>query len=135
MSNNPKSRGEEAVKGAKKKKDVDVKRLLNVGKEVQLTFGTYTVKELCVFDLISVVADGLESFVKLLEGPETSSEMELLALLISDEELQDQFCKILALSCQTEDKDLFKQMKTSDLLKVVRALKEVNDYEGDKERF
>ena len=60
MSDNPKSRGEEVV--SNEKKSVDINRLLNIGKEVELSFGKYTVKELSVFDLISTVADGFRSF-------------------------------------------------------------------------
>ncbi len=132
MSDNPKSRGEEVV--SNEKKAVDINRLLNIGKEVELSFGKYTVKELSVFDLISTVADGLDHFIAIVDA-EVDSELELIKLVVSDSEIQHQFCKLVALSCQSSDIELFKQMKTSDLLKVVRAVKEVIDFEEIKQTF
>ena len=132
MSDNPKSRGEEVV--SNEKKSVDINRLLNIGKEVELSFGKYTVKELSVFDLISTVADGLDHFIAIVDA-EVDSELELIKLVVSDSEIQHQFCKLVAMSCQSSDIELFKQMKTSDLLKVVRAVKEVIDFEEIKQTF
>lgn len=132
MSDNPKSRGEEVV--SNEKKSVDINRLLNIGKEVELSFGKYTVKELSVFDLISTVADGLDHFIAIVDA-EVDSELELIKLVVSDSEIQHQFCKLVAMSCQSSDIELFKQMKTSDLLKVVRAIKEVIDFEEIKQTF
>jgi len=132
MSDNPKSRGEELV--SNEKKSVDMGRFLNIGKEIELSFGKFTVKELSVFDLISTIADGLDHFVTIIEA-EVSSELELIKLVVADEEIQHQFCKLVAMSCQSSDIELFKQMKTSDLLKVVRAIKDVIDFEEIKETF
>jgi len=133
MSDNPKSRGEETVVSTEKK-PVDMGRLLNLGKEVELSFGKFTVKELSVLDLISTLADGLDHFMAVLDA-EVASELDLIKLVVSDSEIQHQFCKLVAMSCQSSDIELFKQMKTSDLLKVIRAVKEVIDFEEIKETF
>ena len=76
MSDNPKSRGEEAAVSTEKK-PVDMGRLLNLGKEVELSFGKFTVKELSVFDLISTLADGLDHFMAVLDA-EVASELDLI---------------------------------------------------------
>ncbi len=133
MSDNPKSRGEEAVVSTEKQ-PVDMKRLLNVGKEVELSFGKFTVKELSVFDLLATMSDGLEAFVSVIEV-EVSSELELIQIIVSDKRIQDQFCKLLALCCQSTDFDLFKTMTTTDLLKIIKTAKEVIDFEEIKETF
>ncbi len=133
MSDNPKSRGEEAV-ASSEKKEVNIKRMLNVGQDVTLSFGHFKVKELSVFDLIATMSEGLEVFVGL-AGVEEASEMDMIRIIISDEKMQDQVCKIIAMCCQSTDFELFKSMTTSDLLKVVRIIKEVVDFEEIKETF
>ena len=132
MSDNPKSKGKAAE--TKKTKPVDMKRMLNLGKEVELSFGKYTVKELSVFDLLSTLADGLEFFIAILDT-DTKNEIELITSIVANKEVQEQFCKIVSLSCQSEDYDLFKKMTTSDLLKIIKALKEVVDFQELKETF
>lgn len=133
MSDNPKSRGEETV-ASSEKKEVDIKRMLNVGEDVTLSFGHFKVKELSVFDLISTMSEGLEVFVSL-SDVEDVSEMDMIRLLVSDEKMQEQICKIIALCCQSKDYELFKSMTTTDLLKVIRVMKEVIDFEEIKETF
>ena len=133
MSDNPKSRGEDAVV-SKGKEPVDINRLLNVGKEVTLSFGKFTVKELSVFDLISTMSEGLDIFVGLADTDSTS-EMDLIKLIVSDPQIQEQFCKIIALCCQSRDFELFKSMTTTDLFKVIRVIKDIIDFEEIKETF
>lgn len=133
MSDNPKSRGEEAVVSTEKK-EVDIKRMLNIGQEVELSFGLYKVKELSVFDLIATMSEGLDIFVGLAES-DSLSEMELIKLIVSDSKMQDQFCKIIALCCQSKDFELFRKMTTTDLFKVIKVIKEVIDFEEIKETF
>lgn len=132
MSDNPKSRGEEVV--STEKKEVDIKRMLNVGQDVELSFGKFKVKELSVFDLISTMSEGLEVFVGL-AGLEDASEMDIIRIIVSDKKMQEQICKIIALCCQSNDYELFQSMTTSDLLKVVRTIKDVIDFEEIKETF
>lgn len=133
MSDNPKSRGEETVVSTEKK-EVDIKRMLNIGQEVELSFGLYKVKELSVFDLIATMSEGLDIFVGLAES-DSLSEMELIKLIVSDSKMQDQFCKIIALCCQSKDFELFRKMTTTDLFKVIKVIKEVIDFEEIKETF
>jgi hypothetical protein len=133
MSDNPKSRGEEATV-SNEESSVDIKRMLNVGQEVTLSFGKFIVKELSVFDLISTMSEGLDIFVGIADT-DTSSEMDLIKLIVSDPQLQEQFCKIVALCCQSREFELFKEMTTSDLFKVVKVIKDIIDFEEIKETF
>jgi hypothetical protein len=132
MSDNPKSKGQKVV--TKEDKPVDMKRLLNMGVDVSLSFGEFKVKELSVFSLMEAVAEGLDFFVSVLDE-ETTNELDMIKKIVSNKNIQTQFCKIVAASCGSPDIDLFKTMKTSDLLKVIKALKQVIDFEEIKETF
>ena len=134
MSDNPKSKGKAASTKKTAAKEVNINRMLNVGQEVTLTIGKYTVKELSVFDLIASLSDGLEIFVSLTDE-ENASELELLRMIVSNKDMQVQVCRLIALCCQSNDFELFKQMTTTDLLKVIKVIKEVIDFEELKETF
>lgn len=131
MSDNPKQR-QEAV-GTSRESEVDLKRLLNVGKDVQLSFGTFTVKELDVFSLMSLVSEGLETFVSFQE--EGTTDFNLLQKISKDKKFHEQIAKILAMFCGSDDIDTFKKLKAVDFLKVIATIKEVVDFDEIKETF
>ena len=135
MSDNPKARNSTSKKDSEtQEKNVDIKRLLNVGKEVELSFGTFTVRELDVFALISVVSEGLEAFVNISSG-EGASELDIIRSIGRDKEFQKQVAKILALFCGSDDYSLFEKPSVKDFCLLVKTIKEVVDFAEIKEAF
>ena len=107
---NPKARNsKKAVEKKNQEESVDLKRMLNVGKEVELSFGTYVVKELDVFSLISVVSDGLETFVEI--SSEGHSQLDMIRAIGKDKKFQKQVATILALFCGEDDPEPFEKIK------------------------
>jgi hypothetical protein len=133
MSDNPKARkGTKKTTSKVKEKEVDLKRLLNVGVDVELSFGKYTIKELDVFSLISIVTDGLEVLVGLSDG---GSELDMLRQIASDPEFKIRVAKILALFCGEDDYEPFANIKVKDFVILIKAIQEVLDIEEIKEAF
>ena len=135
MSENPKARNsEKASNPEQKEEEVDMKRMLNVGKDVTLSFGDYTVRELDIFSLISIVSEGLEAFVSLSTDP-NATELDIIRSIGKDKKFQKQVSDIFALFCGEDDTKQFETLKIKDFCTLVKAIKEVVDFEEIKETF
>ena len=131
-----KKRPETKKQDKKQKKEVDMKRLLNVGKEIKLSFGTYTVKELDVFTLIGAASDGLDKFLSLQSG--AKNDLEFISHMAKDNEFKSQVAKIFALFCGSETKEelaQFEKITAGDFAKLLLTIKEVVDFDEIKEAF
>lgn len=131
MSANPKQRSEPIQHDAEK--PVDTQRLLNVGKEIELSFGKFTVKELDVFSLISIASEGLEAFIDLKDTD--GSDLALIKAIANDKTFQKKVAKILALFCGTDDSTNFEKLSVKDFMKLIATIKEVVDFDEIKEAF
>ena len=128
---NPKAKGT-ATKAAPKEKETDLKKMLNKSTKVELTFGTYEVKDLDVYTLISIISEGLETYIEISEG---ASPIDMLRRLGKDDKLKLQISNIFATFCGSEDPEPFTKIKPKDFAKLVKTINEVVDFEEIKEAF
>ncbi len=121
----------EAVETEQKQK-TDINRYMNIGKPVELAFGTYQVKEFSAYKLISIVAECAEAFTELGSG---KTPLQVIAAVGRDVELQTQVSKILAICCNADDYKPFMEISPTDFIKVLKTIKEVVNFEELKQSF
>lgn len=129
----PKSKGS-AVVETEKTEEVDLKRMTNAGKEVHLTFGTYTVRELGIFKLTNLVLDAVDTFTLLTSG-EYADDLAVVRKLANAPELRNELAMVMATFCGETDYTQFEDPKPSDFIKIVKAVREVVDFEEIKSTF
>ena len=129
---NKKAKGSAIAKKPTAKKPNDLKRSFNMGKEVELKFGTYTVKELDVFTLVSILSEGFIGYIELAEGKQP---LQVLSQIARDEKLKMQVCKIFATFCGVDDPEPFMTITPLDFAKLFKTINEVVDFEEIKEAF
>jgi hypothetical protein len=128
---NPKAKGSgTATKAAEK--ETDIKKMLNKPTEVVLSFGTFEVRDLDVYTIISILSEGLEVYVELSEG---KSPLEMLRRLGKDEELRLQISKMFAIICGSDDPEPFMKIKPKDFAVLIKTINEVVDFDEIKEAF
>jgi len=110
----------------------NLKKMLNIPTKVELSFGTYEVKDLDVYTLISIISEGMQTYIELAEG---KSPIEMLTRLAKDEKLKLQISNIFAIFCGSDDPEPFTTMKPKDFAKLVKTINEVVDFEEIKEAF
>lgn len=111
---------------------VDLKRYLNLGKTVELSFGTFQVKEFSAYKLIGIVAEFAEAFTELGSG---KTPLQIITAIGTDTQLQIQISKILAICCNTDDYKPFMEIKPTELIKVLKTVQEVINFEELKQSF
>jgi hypothetical protein len=131
MSENPKQKDQEVQNV--EESSVNLSRFANSGKLVTLSFGEFTVRELTIFEVISLMSDGLAFFVVSFEG---KSYTEILQILAKDLETQKQISRIFATICQSPEKhENFLNMTMKDFTTLIRVVKEVIDFQELNEAF
>ena len=134
----PKAKANPKAKSAKKaapRKEVDHERFLNRGIEVELSIGTFTFKELSAWDLTEVIASSFTVLSVLVEDTEGQSEYAALSKIVIDPQFKTTVNGILAKFTDTEDPDVFNDLKTRDIKVVIDSVKQVIDMEEIKELF
>ena len=116
------------------------KRFLNLGETVELSIGTFEVKELTAYQMLDVVSEGLFLLDQLmtkedLEKGDLEVDLAMLAAVARQPETKKQLNKILATFCNTEDEDIFNALKIKDLKMLLEAITKVTDFEEVKELF
>jgi len=131
IKRSPKTKG--SAKSTKKQEEAtNLKKMLNVPVEIKLSFGTYKIKDLDVYTLISIISEGMEAYIELSEG---TSPIEMLRRLGKDDNLKLQISNIFAIFCGTDDPEPFTTLKLKDFILLVKTISEVVDFEEIKEAF
>ena len=134
----PKAKANPKAKSAKKveKKEIDNTRFLNMGKEVELSIGTYTFKELSAWDLTEIVTKSFDVFSELLaDTSQETNEYKAFARVLGDPTFKVAVCGIIAKFTSEDDPTVFENLRVADVKKVISAIKEVTDLEEIKELF
>ena len=129
---NRKAKGSATKAQVKKKEPNDIKRSLNMGQEVELSFGNFTVKELDIYTLISILSEGFIGYMELAEGKEP---IQMLTQISSNDKMKEQISKIFATFCGTDEVEPFMTMSPLDFARLFKTINEVVDFEEIKEAF
>lgn len=122
-----KSRGNDVGLQAGPEEKVDLVRLANIGKQVELSFGEVTVREPSLEEILLLVSDFAvlievlkkdEGILEALKTPQFFSVLKKVAAVVSDSEVEK-----------------FDNLPISDWLALVVAVKEVVDWEKMSELF
>lgn len=108
-----------------------------VGHPVQLSLGSFRVKEPSIFAVLEVLQDAPAIMKSIADSAVSDSEEDNIKTFISllvDVRVKEAFLKLLA-SVLSTTVDKITDLTTSDLLKVIKALKEQVDWEDIKETF
>jgi hypothetical protein len=119
------------AKTTKKVTETDTNRFLNLGDEVELSFGKFKIKELPAFDLLDVMGPSIELFMSLADD----NQMQFFQNLIQSKDLRNRVCELFALFCSEKDVEQFQKCTIPDLKKLVVAIKGVLHLEEVKELF
>jgi hypothetical protein len=124
---------------------VDLSRISNEGKKVTLKNGkTFTVRELGITSIISLIGSSLEIFQDLIDLHISQEKEEkafdqyiFLAKVTSDPLFKTQLINIVAALISSEPKEFLVNgdILPSDFFKIYNAAKEVVDFEELKESF
>jgi hypothetical protein len=122
-----KSRGNDAQISTGPEEKVDLARLANIGKKIELSFGEVTVKEPSLEEILVLVSDFAvlielmrkdQNLIEALKTPEFFSVLKKVAAVVSN-----------------SDPTLFDNLPVSDWLSMIVAVKEVVDWEKMTELF
>jgi hypothetical protein len=115
-----------------KSSPVNFKRIINAGVEVDLSFGTYTVKEMKGADFLCFLLDAVETVQVFLRGD--GDGLQAIRSLIQDQTARRSLEKffILSLNGQFEDEVDF---TVSDYVVLMAACKQVYDWETIQKGF
>lgn len=108
-----------------------------VGYPVTLSIGEYRVKEPSIFSVLEVLQDAPAIMKSIADASISEKEEDNIATFMSmlvDSRVQSAFLKLLSSVLGTKKEDL-SNLTTSDLLKVLKALKEQVDWEDVKSTF
>jgi hypothetical protein len=111
-------------------KSVDIRRLANVGKEVELSFGTVTVKDIGVRALLKM-SDDLFALVNLFSSKAESNNW---AKVLSDDKFFETLTKLLS-AATNEPSERYNDLTVTEIGLLISALREVIDWEKLKEVF
>ena len=138
MSDNPKAKNadKQATSEAKEKQEVDFTKIAKVpSKEVELSFGTYTVKDLSVPSLMVLLGQCLDIFVAVSESDEELDPLVLLAAVSRMPGFKEKIATFFALCCGEEEPTLFLELNLEDFKILFPAIKEVVDFEEIRKTF
>lgn len=119
------------AKTTKKVAETNTDRFLNLGDPVELSFGTFKIRELPAFDLLDVMGPSIELFMSLADD----NQMQFFQNLLQSKDLRNKVCELFALFCNEEDVEQFQKCTIPDLKKLVVAIKSVLHLEELKELF
>lgn len=132
---------------AKAKKDeqeiIDDDRMQNASSTVSTSIGEFELKELAFFPFIKLMRKQIEIFYGVLkqldftEGVQMPPEkiVDLLTAFSYMEDFEENMCEIIAAYAQTEDKEQFMNLKTSDMKIIIPAIFDKVDKEALKDFF
>jgi hypothetical protein len=134
----PKARQADSAKPAEK--EVDLQKLMNVGVPITLSFGEFRVKDLSIFQLIELFADGFDDFIQVVgqvssDDSSNQSDLAVIQQLVRNPSMQKHVAKILALYCGADDATPFQKLSVRDFKTTFSAVKKVADFEAIKEVF
>lgn len=108
-----------------------------VGYPVELSCGSFRVKEPSIFAVLEILQDAPSIMKSIADSSVSDSEednIKTFVNLLVDKRIKDAFLKLLSSVLSTTVENI-KELTISDLLKVLKALKEQVDWEDVKETF
>lgn len=115
-----------------KHSSVSFKRVINAGVEVDLSFGTYTVKEMPGADFLCFLLDAVETVQLFLSGE--GDGLQSIKALIQDKNARRKLEKFFILSLGKEETDEV-VFSVSDYIVLMAACKQVYDWETIQKGF
>lgn len=115
----------------------DVKQVFNIGAQVDLSFGRFTVREMPAEHLILFFLESVEAAQALI-SIQSENGLDLIKQLVSDEDLMNRVKGFLAQSIGLQGSPLderFHNLKLSDLTKLLAAVKKTYDWEELRKGF
>lgn len=133
-----------SAKKAKAKKDpADIKRMVNnQTKDIKLSFGEYTVKDLGLMDVITLMAkyaDIVGIFMGIVEGMDKPDTVDILGLLTYIPDVKGKLTFLFTLCCgvegDPEEVEKFRKCEDEDVIELINSIVEVVDFERVKSNF
>jgi hypothetical protein len=121
---------DEVVDQTKAKNDstINLRRTINAGVEVQLSVGTYTVREMPGADFLVFLLDSVELFQGLLGGGDDG--LKVIVTALKNDEVMSKIAQFFSLSMGIDSSEInFKKLPLSDYLVLVSACKQAYDWE------
>jgi hypothetical protein len=118
-------------------------RLMNVGKVVKVTqvidgdpiVHEFRVRELSLFGLTEILIDAADLFMSLGDIRSDSDGLIFLVNLLRRAETKETICKLFAEFCGATDPTVFEKMTATEGLQLIKAIKDVTDFEEIKKLF
>lgn len=131
------------AKKSKAKQSVDIKRMVeNQTKDIKLSFGDYTVKDLGLMDVITLMAkyaDIVSVFMGIAGDIKDATAIDILGLMTFVPDVKGKLAFLFALCCGVEqDQEEIKKFlncNDEDVIELINSIIEVVDFERAKTNF
>lgn len=139
----PKSKRPSAKKAKAKKDPVDLQRMVNnQTKDITLSFGDYTVKDLEILDVITLMAkyaDIVGIFMGIVDGMDNPDTVDILGLLTYIPDVKNKLRFLFMLCCgvegDPEELEKFKRCNDQDVIELINSIVETVDFKRVKSNF
>lgn len=142
-SKKPTSKRPSSKKAKTKSEPADLKRMVeNKTKEVTLSFGEYTVKDLGLMDVITLMAkyaDIVTIFMGIVDDMVEPTAADILGLFTFIPDVKGKLAFLFALCCGVEDDaeeiQKFKASNDDDVIELINSIVEIVDFQRVKSNF